>query len=218
LWNGGCAGSITDGGGNLSYDDPTCPGVDADPALGSLQDNGGLTQTMALGVGSAAIDAGLDAICAASPVNNRDQRGAVRPAGAHCDIGAVEQGAPALPRPISVAIDVKPGSDPNAINCRNANAVIAVAVLTTDTFDATSVDHRTVTFEGATETHVDKKTGEPRRHEEDVDGDGDTDLVFHFRLGSTGLTCDSTLALLLGQTVTGQPIWGTDSVHMVGGG
>ena len=214
----GCYGPINDGGGNLGYPDTSCPGIHLNPLLGPLQNNGGPTQTMALGAGSAAIDAANDATCAAPPVNNRDQRGAIRPSGAHCDIGAVEQGAPALPRPISVAIDIKPGSDPNSVNCRNPNGVIAVAVLTTDTFDATTVDHTTVIFEGAVETHVDHKTGEPTRHEEDVDGDGDTDLVFHFRLGSPGLTCESTEAALWGETFAGLPILGTDSVRMVGGG
>jgi predicted outer membrane repeat protein len=86
-----CAGVITDGGGNLSYPDTTCPGINADPMLGPLQDNGGPTWTMALGTGSAALDAGDDAICAAPPVNNLDQRGVTRPQGSHCDIGAVEQ-------------------------------------------------------------------------------------------------------------------------------
>jgi predicted outer membrane repeat protein len=86
-----CTGTITDGGGNLSYPDTTCPGINADPVLGPLQDNGGPTWTMALGEGSAAIDAADDAICAAPPVNNLDQRGFPRPWGAHCDIGAVEQ-------------------------------------------------------------------------------------------------------------------------------
>ena len=86
-----CSGNINDGGGNLSYPDTTCPGINADPVLGPLQDNGGLTWTMALGEGSAAIDAGDDAICAAAPVNNLDQRSVTRPQGVHCDIGAVEQ-------------------------------------------------------------------------------------------------------------------------------
>ena len=58
--------------------------------LGPLQDNGGPTQTMALLPGSAAIDAANDAICAAPPVNNLDQRGITRPQGPHCDIGAFE--------------------------------------------------------------------------------------------------------------------------------
>ena len=55
---GNCYGSITDGGGNLSFPDTTCPGINADPSLGPLQNNGGPTETMALLPGSAAIDAG----------------------------------------------------------------------------------------------------------------------------------------------------------------
>jgi predicted outer membrane repeat protein len=86
-----CSGTITDGGGNLSFPDTTCPGINADPLLGPLQYNGGSTWTMALGEGSAALDAGDDDTCAAPPVNNLDQRGVTRPQGLHCDIGAVEQ-------------------------------------------------------------------------------------------------------------------------------
>ena len=98
--SGNCEGNaVTDGGGNLSFPDATCPGVVANPVLGPLQNNGGHTLTMALGAGSAAIDTAIDAICAAAPVNNLDQRGVSRPQGAHCDIGAFEvvQGATATP-------------------------------------------------------------------------------------------------------------------------
>ncbi len=117
---------------------------------------------------------------------------------------------------IPVDIDIKP----NSMNCNNAQGVITAAILTTDDFDATTVDHTTVTFEGATETHVDKKSGVARRHEEDVDDDGDTDLVVHFRLGDTGLTCDSGEGTLEGETFDGQAITGTDAVRMIdqGGG
>lgn len=61
-----------------------------DPLLGPLADNGGPTQTMALLAGSPAIDVASNGICAADPVNNLDQRGAIRPAGSSCDIGAYE--------------------------------------------------------------------------------------------------------------------------------
>jgi len=115
---------------------------------------------------------------------------------------------------VPVVIDIKPGSDPNSINCNNEKGVIPVAILTTGDFDATTVDHTMVTFEGAGETHVHKQSGEPKRHEEDVDGDGDVDLVFHFRLGDTTLTCASTEGTLVGETLDGQAIEGTDSVLM----
>ena len=48
------AGNIAVDGGNLSYPDSTCPGINADPLLGPLQNNDGPTETMALGPGSAA--------------------------------------------------------------------------------------------------------------------------------------------------------------------
>jgi CSLREA domain-containing protein len=64
----------------------TCNNVlNVDPLLGPLQNNGGDTPTMALGVGSPAIDAGNDATCAST-----DQRGISRPQGSHCDMGAYE--------------------------------------------------------------------------------------------------------------------------------
>ncbi len=116
-----------------------------------------------------------------------------------------------------IAIDIKPGSDPNSVNCNNARGVISVGVLTDSNFDATTVDETTVSFEGAGETHVSKTTGLPRRHVDDVDNDGDDDLVFHFRLADTNLTCASTGGTLTGQTFGGTSITGADNLRMVGG-
>ena len=63
----------------------TCTNIiNADPLLGPLQNNGGFTETMALGAGSPAIDAGNSATCATT-----DQRGFPRPPG-HCDLGAYQ--------------------------------------------------------------------------------------------------------------------------------
>ena len=58
----------------------------ATPGLGPLADNGGATQTEALLNGSPAIDAGDNSLCPAA-----DQRGAPRPQGPACDIGAYER-------------------------------------------------------------------------------------------------------------------------------
>ena len=78
LQDGSCP---TTGGGG------TCTNVqfNADPLLGALADNGGFTQTMAIGAGSSALDTGNNGTCAAD-----DQRGVTRPQGATCDIGAFE--------------------------------------------------------------------------------------------------------------------------------
>jgi len=48
--------------------------------------------TFPLSDASPAIDAGNDAVCAASPVSNTSQNGVARPVGGHCDIGAYEGG------------------------------------------------------------------------------------------------------------------------------
>ena len=61
-----------------------------------LANNGGPTQTMALPVGSPAIDKGDAGTCTAAPVSGVDQRGVNRPQGAVCDIGAFEAG-PVIP-------------------------------------------------------------------------------------------------------------------------
>lgn len=118
------------------------------------------------------------------------------------------------PTTVSVEIDIKPGSGPNSINCRNLNGVITVAVLTTDSFNAQLVDHSGVTFEGAIETHI-RRNGQPQRHEVDVDRDGDFDLVFHFRLGNTDLTCSSSAGTISGVLSDGTAFNGTDTVRMV---
>lgn len=66
-----------------------------------LKNNGGPTETHALVAGSPAINAGDNAICAAEPVNNKDQRGETRPVGNACDIGAFEFGASFFVIPLS---------------------------------------------------------------------------------------------------------------------
>jgi outer membrane protein assembly factor BamB len=124
------------------------------------------------------------------------------------------------PCEIIIDIDIKPGSYPNSINCRNENGVITVAILTTNEFNATNVDHTTVYFgkngTEASEIHVDKKTDEQKRHEKDIDGDGDIDLIFYFRFGDTGIECGDEEAILTGETFDGQKIKGSDNIRTVG--
>lgn len=97
--NGCGGGPMVDGGGNLDWPDSNCPGLNGEPALAGLGDNGGATQTMALGAGSAAIDAALAGACPAT-----DQRGVLRPQGQGCDIGAYESEAAGDSTPPSLAV------------------------------------------------------------------------------------------------------------------
>jgi hypothetical protein len=109
-----------------------------------------------------------------------------------------------------VAIDIKPGSNRNSINPRSRGRV-AVAILATDSFDATTVNLTTVRF-GPTGTEAAPVHSAP----EDVDGDGDTDLVLHFNTEAAGIACGDTSSSLTGETVGGHGIEGSDSVSTVG--
>lgn len=98
-------GDVLSYGNNLSSDNGsgylTTAGdlINATPLLGPLQDNGGLTFTHALLVGSPAIDAGSAIDIAGLPVTI-DQRGLSRPQGSTVDIGAFElEQAPPPPPP-----------------------------------------------------------------------------------------------------------------------
>ena len=82
-----------DGHVNLSFPTSSCPGIVADPLLGPLQANGGLTETMAIAPSSPAIDKIVPGTPkGAAGCTPTDQRGIIRPqpAGGKCDIGAYE--------------------------------------------------------------------------------------------------------------------------------
>jgi len=51
---------------------------------------------------------------------------------------------------------------------------------------------------------------------EDLDGDGDIDLVLHFRTADTGIQCGDISASVTAQTISGQRIEGFDSVKTTG--
>jgi len=110
----------------------------------------------------------------------------------------------------TVQIDIKPGAFPNRLNPKS-KGVIPVTILSTASFDATTVDPLSVRFgpAGATEAHN-------KGHLGDVDGDGDQDVLLHFKTQQTGIQCGDTSASLAGSTFSGKAIKGTDSIQTVG--
>lgn len=128
------------------------------------------------------------------------------------EIGADEPqalpGQGAFERALEVAFPLHVEIDVRGRLCNRGNGVVPVVLLTTDAFDATTVDHTTVTLGEVHEAHVDRRSGIPRRHVEDADGDGDLDLVFHFRFDEIDRPCDADDVPFVGRTYDGRPVTG----------
>jgi hypothetical protein len=116
----------------------------------------------------------------------------------------------------NLTIDIKPGSDPNAINPSD-EGVTPVAILGSDTFDAMDVDAATLAFgpDGAEPAHDLSDPAEFADHLEDVDSDGFTDLVSHYWTEETGIAFGDTEACIAGETLGGTPLKGCDAVRTV---
>ncbi len=123
--------------------------------------------------------------------------------------------APPPPAVLSVQIDILPlGCVLSRLNLVHPDSwfPIPVAILTTPTFSAKTVNPNTVRFgrEG---------TEAPPHHHPvfiDVDRDGDRDMVLFFRTRMTGIRCGDTKAVLTGQTKDGQAFKGEDRIKTIG--
>jgi N-acetylneuraminic acid mutarotase len=109
------------------------------------------------------------------------------------------------PRPVPV--DIRPGSSENPVNL---NSAVTVAILTEADFDATRVDPLSVRF-----GRLDAAERHARGHWEDVDEDGDVDLVLHFDAQQAGLRPEDTVACLEGTQTDDRRFYGCDAVRVV---
>ncbi|MHC4129847.1 MAG: hypothetical protein ACYSUA_17115 [Planctomycetota bacterium] len=111
-----------------------------------------------------------------------------------------------------VAIDIKPGSDPNCFN-NNGHGVIPVAILGSESFDAIEVDPVTVMLESLS-VRV-KGNGSLQFSFEDVNADGLLDMVVHILDEDGVFEPGDTSAMVTGQLLDGTPFEGTDSICIV---
>lgn len=128
-----------------------------------------------------------------------------------------------VPEVVRVHLDIRPGSHRNSLNLQS-HGLLPVAVLTTPHFEADRIDPATVTLgdEEGDDTPVAKRgNGGPHATLEDVDDDGDRDLVVKFEtaeLARNGDADQETGELVLtGKTADGRSIRGVDAVTIVGG-
>ena len=113
---------------------------------------------------------------------------------------------------VVVDIDIRPFSRKNKIYRRN-RGLIPVAILSSENFDAPrEVDRDSLTF---------GRTGEEQskafflRRGKDVNHDGIKDLIIFFNAKKAGFEVGDEMGFLKGNTINGEPIEGSDSVHIV---
>jgi hypothetical protein len=107
-----------------------------------------------------------------------------------------------------------PGNSSNTI--RLNSSTFKVAILSTSTFDARTVNVNSVRFgEVGTEDSVSLKKGQRVFEYRDVNGDGRLDLVLTINTAAASLEVGDTLARLTGSTTGGQAIAGQGTVNVV---
>ena len=99
--------------------------------------------------------------------------------------------------------------EPNKINL-NGKGPFPIAILSTNDFDATTIDPHSIIAEpgGGSIFH---KNG----HIKDVNADGKDDLLIHIGKTSITLTTDGTITIT-GSTFSGIPVQGSDDVIIKG--
>jgi hypothetical protein len=106
----------------------------------------------------------------------------------------------------NVVIDIKP----KTINAKS-HGKISVAILSSETFDATTIDEQTLRFG---ETGQEQSLAKCKKNAKDPNSDGLADLVCSFETEATGLKAGDTTGVLTGTTLDGTSFRGTDSIQV----
>ena len=123
------------------------------------------------------------------------------------------------PPPTPVLIDIKPGNIQNKVKL-SSKGILAVALLTTQDFDASQFTLEMAHLNDANTTMAESCTGASaqRWSLDDENGDGQLDLVFFFKIQDLNLALSSTVATLMAHGTyggTAMHIEGTDLVQVV---
>ena len=121
------------------------------------------------------------------------------------DGGTFVEFVPQPAGPTVVEIDIRPGRYPNTINLKRRKN-IWVAVLSSENFDATTIDPASVRI-GPAGAGI---NANPRVV--DIDGDQADDLKLRFKVSEIGISCGDTELSLSASTFDGTEIAGTDSI------
>jgi hypothetical protein len=174
-----------------------------------------------------------------TPGGTSDQSAAITPTRQFCAAGAYavrlsvtdkdgdtgSDEAAVTVAPLGVSIDIIPASEVNPFRLNErGQGQLPVAVLSRDGFDAGQLDAATLTLGDGSGPEVAvsrRRNGTLMAAVEDIDGDGDLDLLIHFdrsALVDGGEVDGSTRSLTLGGVLTDgcTVVGGTDHVRVVG--
>jgi hypothetical protein len=136
-----------------------------------------------------------------------------------------EEGTISLEHCLPVAIDLKPSASNNKVNGRSDKGVVPIAFLTTDAFDAVEeLDRDTVAVVVLDGHEVLNSVAPEKVTLQDVDGDGDDDVLFHFNVqdltagDDPALTEDTETLFVMGFTHDGLCVLGEDPVEYIDNG
>ena len=111
-----------------------------------------------------------------------------------------------------VKIDIKPEGPENKLN-PTSRGKIKVAILSSSSFNAPAqVDMNSLTFGHAGD---EKSLAFCNIHREDHDHDNRPDLICYFDTPTANFQKGDTVGILKGRLLNGNPIQGSDSVHLV---
>jgi hypothetical protein len=111
---------------------------------------------------------------------------------------------------VPIPFDIKPKDSRNRVNLR-ARGVLPVAILGGPGYDVNEIEWSSLRFGpgGAAPAHG------PAGHLEDVDGDGQLDLVVHFGIQASGLLATEVEACVTGRFSDGRSFGGCDFYDVV---
>jgi serine-aspartate repeat-containing protein C/D/E len=115
--------------------------------------------------------------------------------------------------PLTLSIDIKPGSYPNCFN-QNGRGVIPVAILGSANLDVTQINVESLLLQGLAVKMVGKRN-KYLAHIEYVNGDEYPDLVVQFQDTENLVAIGNGTATLTGELLNGTPIEGSDSICIV---
>jgi hypothetical protein len=114
------------------------------------------------------------------------------------------------PKVLKVKIDVKPGDEPTMVE-RNRGGFLPVAIISTDQFDAVSLDVASIRI-GPTGTEAEAA----RTTKSDVNEDKRTDLLVLVRVQDLNIKCGDTAIRMTAKTNDGVAVEGMEAVKVEG--